>query len=201
MTGGGMMQRRLRSVGRSRTLPVDEALLARLAFTDHAIERFAQRAGLGTSNRQIIEPIARAVLHLEGLVVHERPDWARSRNRADMYLQAGSWMLFIACEDQRSGAGSYAVVTVINNPRAWTWMKARRRRMTRTTAPRFRPRRTRLLASIAAAVREPRVGGQADGVLAMVRRTHAERRARAHVEYEQRLAIYAASGGVYGGRA
>lgn len=61
-------------------------LLERCGFTNHAIERFAARAGLRTTNRQIIEPLIRELLLREGTVVSERPRWARSRNRADLYL-------------------------------------------------------------------------------------------------------------------
>jgi len=31
----------------------------------------------------------------------ERPGWARSRNTAALYLQAGQWMLFVLEPDRR----------------------------------------------------------------------------------------------------
>jgi hypothetical protein len=201
MSRATILQRRFLTTGRSRTWPIDDALLARISFTDHAIERFAERAGLQTTNRRIIEPIARAVLHLEGVVVHSRPDWARSQNSADVYLQAGQWMLFIACKDYRSGSGRISVVTVINNPRVPTWVKATRRGRTRSTAPGFRVERTGLMASAAAAMRLSRKDRPVDGLVSTIRRTHAERRIRAQTEYELRLANFSSAGGVYGARA
>jgi hypothetical protein len=109
-------------------------LLDHLSFTDHAIDRFASRAGLATSSRRIIEPVICDLLLQEGLVVPERPHWARSRNTADLYLQLGEWMLFIGC---RRGPPSrdYAIVTVVNGPSENTWQSALRRQFIFTPPP------------------------------------------------------------------
>lgn len=109
-------------------------LLARVGFTDHAIERFAIRAGLTTSSRHIVEPIIRDLLLQEGLVVTERPRWARSRNTADLYLQLGEWMLFIG-RRQSPQTPNFAIVTVINGREDTTWRQALRRGYIFTAPP------------------------------------------------------------------
>ena len=81
----------------SRSRPVVPELLEQIGFTDHALTRFASRAGMATSSRAVVEPIVRDLLLQEGLVVGARPHWAHSRDTADLYLQLGEWMLFIGC--------------------------------------------------------------------------------------------------------
>ncbi len=46
--------------------PITGELLNGFGLTNHAIGRFAERAGLQTSNRRVIEPIVRELLLREG---------------------------------------------------------------------------------------------------------------------------------------
>ena len=43
--------------------------------------------------------VVRDLLRREGTVTTVRPSWSRSSNTADLYLQAGEWMLFILVKD------------------------------------------------------------------------------------------------------
>lgn len=105
---------------------VTPARLAAIGFSDHAIERFAQRAGITPTHRTIIEPLIRDLLLLEGMVTATAPRWALSRNRAPLYLQLSDWMLFILRPD--GGHPSQLVaVTVINRPTDNDWVTALRR--------------------------------------------------------------------------
>ena len=164
--------------GGSESVAVE--LLDGIGFTDHAIERFAERAGLQTRSRPVIEPIVRELLLREGWLVAKRPAWARSRNRADIYLQLGEWMLFIGCRDRRNGR-HYAIVTVENRP-GTTWRKANRRRYVRAAPPaRATRRKPSRLVSAGIAIRErPRLAGLHHAIKA----THRARRERAAAEYE-----------------
>lgn len=119
---------------------IDRELLGRVGFTDHAIERFAERAGLDTAERRRIEPIVRDLLMREGRVVRRPPRWYRSSNAADGYLQAGEWLLFI-CRASRSRGGAYDVVTVVNNGERTTWSRALDRGLIFTPHPAPAPRR------------------------------------------------------------
>ena len=110
--------------------------MRRIGFTDHALERFASRAGLPTSRRSVIEPIIRDLLLSEGWVVSERPRWARSRNAADLYLQLGDWMLLIGRRDESNAdRGRYAIVTVVNGAAGTTWRAAAKRGYILTPPP------------------------------------------------------------------
>lgn len=172
-----------RASSRRRSVPVGSELLDRLGFTNHAIERFATRAGLGSTKRQVVEPIVRGLLLCEGRVVADRPRWARSRNKADIYVQLGEWMLFIGCHDsQREGA--YAIVTVVNGPSDNTWRTAHRRGYVSTPPIRVAPRRPNPIASVALALRERRPG---ENLVAAIRRTHRARRQSMQDEYERVL--------------
>jgi hypothetical protein len=124
-SGSGPVDRSLPPSWRGRL--ADSSLLDRVAFSDHAIERFAQRAGLRFTSRHAVEPIARALLATEGWLVPHRPPWARSRRRGEVYLQAGDWMLFIAAQDPMADEGHYLVMTAINRPIDATWRDACRR--------------------------------------------------------------------------
>ena len=55
--------------------------------------------------------MVRDLLRQERLVAAERPSWARSGRTAELYLQAGEWMLFILERDGRA-------------PRRWTCVTA-----------------------------------------------------------------------------
>lgn len=164
--------------GRRRAQPVDRELLGRVGFTDHAIERFAERAGLATAERRRVEPIVRDLLAREGRVVRRPPRWHRSSNAADGYLQAGEWLLFI-CRESRRRPGSYDVVTIVNNGERTTWSTALDRGLIftplpapATTAPR---RRVGWGRSIVLGLRMRRRSGRRIGRLAAIRRVHRER--------------------------
>lgn len=117
-----------------RARKVDRRTLGRIGFTDHAIERFAERAGLDLGGRGRIEPIVRELLLREGRVVPTAPGWYRSRNSADGYVQIGEWMLLI-CRVDRRRDGTYDVVTIVTNGDGMTWAKARRRGLVKTAPP------------------------------------------------------------------
>lgn len=117
-----------------RIRPVDRRLLAVVGFTDHAIERFAERAGLDVADRRRVEPIARDLLLQEGSSSYEPPRWYRSSNAADGYLEAGSWMLFVLRASRRR-PGAWDVVTVLSNGDGMTWPLARRRGLILTPPP------------------------------------------------------------------
>ena len=101
-------------------------LLAHVRFTQHAIHQFATRAGVPLTNYGQVELVIRELLHREGKVATERPFWSRSSNIADLYLQAGEWMLFILIRD-RWLPWRYTCVTAVNGPQENTWENALRR--------------------------------------------------------------------------
>lgn len=167
----------------SRVRIVDRTLLGTVGFTDHAIERFAERAGLDVAGRAGVEPIARDLLMQEGRAVATPPSWYRSSNGADGYLQAGEWMLFI-CRTSRRRAGAFDVVTVVSNGDRTPWPKARRRGLILTPPPlgpkpRRRPPRVGWLRSVAAGLRLRRSGEVPIGRFAAVLRARRELRAAA----------------------
>jgi hypothetical protein len=177
----------------SATAPVDAELLARIGFTDHAIERFAQRAAVGTRSRHVIEPIIRDLLLVEGRVVPERPTWARSRRQADMLLQLREWMLLIGCED-RVYRGRYSIVTALNGPADNSWRNAWRRGYISTPPPTL-PRRHRpsVVVSAVRGIDDRRTG---EWLLTGIRRVHATRRQAAQSAYDRALLEWWRSGGV-----
>jgi hypothetical protein len=167
-----------------------------LGFTAHAIERFGQRAGLGTTSRMIVEPIIRDLVAQEGRVVRERPPWARSRSHADLYLQIGEWILLIAQPDRQSN-GAYSVVTVVNGSEDYTWRVALRRGDICTPPPpwlgRVRRRRVGTLGSVAAVALGDYGEHATGGFLSAVHAAHAARVARAQAEYERAIIAWIAS--------
>jgi hypothetical protein len=177
------MRRVLRS-RRPRGAPIGPDLVARVGFTDHAIKRFAQRAGLGTSNRRVVEPIVRELLIDEGYVVAERPGWARSRRDAELLLQLGQWMLLIGCRDPRR-PGCYSIVTAIIGEDREGWRRGWRLGLISTPPPMPPgPRRPSLFVSVVCGLWYRRSG---EGPVGSVRRTHRTRRADAQSMYEQAL--------------
>jgi hypothetical protein len=168
-----------------RTRPVDARLLALVGFTDHAIERFAERAGLDVSDRRRVEPIARDLLLQEGSSSAQPPRWYGSSNAADGYLQAGEWMLFVL-RASRHRAGNWDVVTVLCNGDGTTWPLARKRGLILTPPPLPpRPPRRRVrvswVGSVLAGLRDRRrESGAGTSRWAAIRAAHARRRAAAH---------------------
>lgn len=118
----------------SDLIAVTPALLASVGFSDHSIQRFADRAGLEPARRTKIEPIIRDLLQQEGVLTTQAPHWARSRNAAPYYLQIGEWMLFILRPDEQR-PGRYLAVTAINGPVGNDWDTALRRGYLATPPP------------------------------------------------------------------
>jgi hypothetical protein len=85
------------------------------------VEQFAARAKPPGDPRRRLRELAGA----EGRIVARRPDWARSHNTADAFLQIGEWLLLILVDDERR-PGSFTCVTVINGDGAPTWATAHR---------------------------------------------------------------------------
>ena len=93
-------------------------VLRRVTFSKHAIERFADRADIPLTSYREVELLIRDLLEEEGEVKTQRPFWSQSSNTADLYLQAGEWMLFVLERNSwlswpRSG---YTCVTAVNGP-------------------------------------------------------------------------------------
>ena len=101
-------------------------VLAHVRFTKHAIEQFATRVGVPLTSYSHVERLIRELLRHEGRVTTERPFWSRSSDMADLYLQAGDWMLFILLRD-RWLPWRYTCVTAVNGPQENTWEHALRR--------------------------------------------------------------------------
>lgn len=162
----------------SRGALIDRKLLGVVGFTDHAIERFAERAGVGGPERRWIEPIARDLLLQEGRALRQPPSWYRSSNTADGYLQVGEWMLFVLRGSRRQ-RGAYDVVTVLTNGDRTTWPIARRKGLVFTPPPLdpppARPPRVGWLGSVVAGLRDRRRTAEPIGRWSSIRRAHAAR--------------------------
>jgi hypothetical protein len=160
-----------------------------LGFSDHALVRFAERAGLAARDRPTLERLLRDLLVQEGRMVSTRPRWARSRNTADGYAQVGDWLLLICRHDVRR-PGALTVVTVVNGPAGMTWERAWERGLLGTPPP-LTLRRPRLLAAL---LRRPRAIGPALrarrtalGEYDARRAEHADRRRAAAAEHRRRF--------------
>jgi hypothetical protein len=157
------------------------AQLRRVGFSHHAIERFAERAGLSVRTRAAVEPIIRDLLRQEGLLSTQPPRWARTSDPGELYLQIGEWMAFILRRDARR-VGHYTAVTAINGPPENTWTHALTRGYLATPpAPELHPlqRRPTLRDTIAAVLAERRCGGDQSILLLHLLHAHRERRAEA----------------------
>lgn len=171
------------------------ALLSQVGFTDHAIQRFAQRAGLAVTHRAVIEPIIRDLLAQEGLIAHHPPRWARSQHPADLHLQIGQWMLFI-CRHNPHHRGRYAAITAVNGPAGNTWTRALQRGYIATPppirlAPPPRRQRARWSESIRIGLRQHRHGGSArDGLLAAITVVHRARLATFAVQHASAVSAH-----------
>jgi hypothetical protein len=165
---------------------VDQRWLAGIGFSDHAIERFAQRAGLDTASRARVEPVIRDLLLQEGVVTTRQPRWARSQNTTELYLQLGDWMLFVLRPD-RQRAGCFTAVTVVNGPADNDWVTALRRGYIVTPPPpRYEalpPRRVSLIGCVRFVLAERR-GDRRGRLLAQVVSTYRERRTAQDSERE-----------------
>jgi hypothetical protein len=167
---------------------IDNRLQRSIGFTNHALERFAQRAGIGVSSRQALEPILRDLLNQEGRVVREQPRWARSRNTADAYIQVGEWLLLI-CRHDEMRRGAVSVVTIVNGPEGNTWRRALEMGYIATPIPQnlSPPRQpyTSFWESVKIAHRTDEPGQS--GIVSRVIKTHRTRRAQAQITYEKAL--------------
>jgi hypothetical protein len=177
----------------SGALLADSELLARVNFSDHALERFAERVGLPPQPREQLEPIIRGLLLNEGLAVIGPPRWARLRRPAPwepkpMYLQAGFWMLFIARPDPRSGP-SYHLITTVIAAKDRTWSTALQNGQIGTPPPPQLPvtvsEPVALRASVAVAMREH------GGSFALPARILAVHRERQHAAAARQRALVA----------
>ena len=101
-------------------------VLRHVSFSRHAIEQFATRAGLYLTTHDHMEEVVRDLLRREGTVTTVRPSWSRSSSTADLYLQAGEWMLFILVKDTWR-PWRYTCVTAVNGREDKTWENALRR--------------------------------------------------------------------------
>ncbi|HEY5196520.1 MAG TPA: hypothetical protein VIJ51_05785 [Solirubrobacteraceae bacterium] len=168
--------------------PVDQRRLAGIGFTDHAIERFAQRAGLETTSRARVEPVIRDLLLQEGVVTTGQPRWARSQNTAELYLQLGEWMLFVLRPD-RQRPGGFTAVTVVNGPAGNDWATALRRGYVLTPPPpcyeALPPRQVGLARCIGFVLAERRTGDRSGRLLAQVVSTYRQRRTAQERERER----------------
>ena len=110
-------------------------MLRRVTFSKHAIERFADRADIPLTSYREVELLIRDLLGEEGEVRTERPFWSQSSNTADLYLQAGEWMLFVL---RRRNSwlpwpwSGYTCVTAVNGREDKTWENALQRGYIRT---------------------------------------------------------------------
>jgi hypothetical protein len=157
---------------------VDRGVVQSLDFTNHAIERFAERTGLSTDDRHWVEPIVRDLLQVEGRIVDQRPGWGRSSNVADLYVQVGEWLLFLCQRETRPGRPPYTVVTVINNA-DMDWRTALGRGLVFAPEPlphEQPPQRDR--AKWGESFTAARKSGKAKGLRGLLDATRAERRTR-----------------------
>jgi hypothetical protein len=176
---------------RGRGRLVDEAVQRRLGLTDHAIARFGERAGLGVGDRRALEPVLRDLLDQEGLLVAERPAWARSQNTADAYVQVGEWLLLICRHDVRR-PGSWTVVTVVVGSGRPTWERAVARGLLGTPPPLPGPPPKRRRVGLAEAVRAAVASRAGLGLPWRIVAEYRDRRAAAGREHRERLAAYRA---------
>lgn len=123
----------------------------RIGWTDHALERFCERAGVPARPRPELEQQLRRLVASDGSVVPDRPRWADSRNEADVFVQIGGWLLVVLMRDDRRGEDAYSAVTVLGREGWADWPAAHARGLTRVRPPRWA--RPSLLARVAARLR------------------------------------------------
>jgi hypothetical protein len=166
---------------------VEGNLLASVHFSNHVLERFAQRTGLPLAGRAALEPIVKDLLLQEGLRVPYQPGWAGVQE-APFYLQAGSWLLFLGRPNPRGGAGHLTITTVVAREKR-TWAEALARGEIATPPPlrtaRPKPERVAVGLSIVIALRQ---GGSPLKLPAAINATHRERQLQAERAFDQALA-------------
>lgn len=171
---------------------IDDYAQRLLGFTDHALERFAERAGLNARSRAAVEPIIRDLLNQEGRFVDEPPHWARSQNRADGYVQVGDWLLLICRHDERR-AGGLTVVTIVNGPEGTTWQRALEMGYIATPLPQRFPAPPRpfvsVLQSILTGLRnDSDTNGR--GLFSRIIDAHRAQRAKAQAEHQRAMSLH-----------
>jgi hypothetical protein len=109
----------------------------RIGWTDHALERFCERAGVPERPRPELEAQLRRLVARDGNVVLDRPRWADSRNEADVFVQIGGWLLVVLVHDERGGPEDMTAVTVLGREGWADWPAAHARGLTRVRPPRW----------------------------------------------------------------
>jgi hypothetical protein len=171
---------------------IDDYAQHQLGFTDHALERFAQRAGLNARSRAAVEPVIRDLLNQEGRFVAEPPHWARSQNRADGYVQVGDWLLLI-CRFDELRAGGLTVVTIVNGPEGTTWQRALELGYIATPLPQRFPAPPRPFVSIWESVlagRRSGPGADGGGLFSRILAAHRAQRAKAQAEHQRAVSLH-----------
>ena len=166
---------------------VDQDLLASVHFSNHVLERFAQRTGLPLTGRAQLEAIVEDLLLQEGLRVPNQPGWAHVR-KAPFYLQAGSWLLFTGRPNPRAGAGHRTITTVVAQQDR-TWPSALERGEIETPPPRLlsppTPDKVALRSSIATVLGRH---GSPLALLGELRATHRDRQSQADRAFTRAVA-------------
>ncbi|MEV4421676.1 hypothetical protein AB0L40_17090 [Patulibacter sp. NPDC049589] len=116
------------------TLPTQRL---RIGWSDHALERFCERAGVPERPRAQLEAELKRLVARDGSVVPDRPRWADSRNEADLFVQIGGWLLVVLMRDERGREGTYTAVTVLGREGWADWPAAHARGLTRVRPPRW----------------------------------------------------------------
>ena len=168
---------------------VTHQLLDHVGFSDHALERFAERAGLPYESRAVLEPVVRDLLLQEGLRVGRPPRWARLREPAPLYLQAGFWLLFVGRPNPRGGPDGRTITTVINASPDRTWAKALERGDIATPLPRLIARPTLERAALRSSIASALAGHPSPlRVLGAIVATHRRHQEEAELAYARALA-------------
>lgn len=94
-----------------------------VGLTDHALERFAERAQPPAVDEAYLRAALRDLVWCEGRIVRQRPHWSRSDRPAALYLQINDFLLLVLENDQRR-PGRYTCVTIVNGMRDKTWRLA-----------------------------------------------------------------------------
>lgn len=126
----------------------------KIGWTDHALERFCERAGVPERPRPELEAQLRRLVARDGSVVPDRPRWADSSNVADVFVQVGGWLLVVLMRDDRRGDEAYSAVTILGREGWADWPAAYAGGLTRVRPPRWA--RPSMLARLTARLRRRR---------------------------------------------